>query len=343
MIQLKNVFKNYHHKKEVFQALYNINLSIKEGEIFGIIGQSGAGKSTLLRCINLLEKPTSGHIYINDMDILSLNKKNLCYLRQSIGMIFQHFNLLSSRTVYQNIALPLEIIGMQKNEIEKKVIEISELTGLEKKLSYKPSELSGGQKQRVAISRALVAGNKILLCDEATSALDPETTNDILSLLSKIRQELNITIVLITHEMHVIKSICDKVALIEKGKIIEKAEAADFFSYPKTETAKKFIYSDLKTQIPDHLKDKIHHEVKQNSLSVIRLLFLKESAKEAIISHLVKRFYVDVNIIQASLEYIHGHLMGIMILSLEAHGEKLDHCLNYLIDQGIKVELLGYL
>ena len=221
-------------------------------------------------------------------------------------------------------------------------MRMARLTGLETKLEHYPAQLSGGQKQRVAIARALVAGGKILLCYEATSSLDPETTQSILELLIKIRQELGITILLITHEMHVIKSICDRVALIENGEIIEQGETSEIFANPKTETAKQFVYSTLQIDLPDHLKKKLKKEITQNSKVVLRLWFFKESAKEAIIAHLVKRFYVDVNILQASLEYIHERLMGIMTITIDAHGDKLQHCIAYLTEQEIKVEVMGY-
>lgn len=338
MISIRHVFKSYQN----FIALKDINLGIHQGEIFGIMGLSGAGKSTLLRCINLLEKPEKGKIFIDNVDILTLSKEKLRETRRQIGMIFQHFNLLSSRTVYHNIAFPLEIAHTDKNIIQEKVMAMAKLTGLENKLTHYPAQLSGGQKQRVAIARALVTGSKLLLCDEATSSLDPETTQSILELLKKVRNELGVTIILITHEMQVIKSICDRVALIEHGKIIEQNETAEIFANPQTETAKRFIASTLQIHLPEHLSKKIHTENLPNSLTVLRLWFLKESAKEAIIAHLVKRFDVDVNILQASLEYIHEHLMGIMIITFEASDEKLQHCMHYFIEQHIKVEVMGY-
>ncbi|MES2204354.1 MAG: methionine ABC transporter ATP-binding protein [Pseudomonadota bacterium] len=342
MIQLQSISKYYQEGGQSFEALRNITLCVNKGEIFGIIGPSGAGKSTLLRCVNALERPNIGRILIDDIDILTLSPEKLRELRRNIGMIFQHFNLLSSRTVYQNIAFPLEIAGFNKEEIKEKVLKMAQLTGLETKLEQYPTQLSGGQKQRVAIARALIAGGKILLCDEATSSLDPETTQSILELLVKIRNELGITILLITHEMQVIKTICDRVALIEKGEIIEQGETAEVFANPQTEIAKRFVYSTLHVDLPKHLQQQLHHTVTPNSLTVLRLWFLKDSAKNAIISHLVKRFYVDINILQASLEYIHERLMGIMTITIEAHGDKLENCIAYLTEQEIKVEVIGY-
>lgn len=342
MIQLNAVSKCYQNNHETFEALRDINLVIKKGEIFGVIGPSGAGKSTLLRCVNALERPKVGNIVIDGVDLLVLSPEKLRNMRRNIGMIFQHFNLLSSRTVYQNIAFPLEIAHFNKKEIKEKVIKMAQLTGLETKLDQYPAQLSGGQKQRVAIARALISGGKILLCDEATSSLDPETTQSILELLLKIRLELGVTILLITHEMQVIKSICDRVALIENGEIIEQGETSEIFAHPKTDTAKRFVYSTLHIDLPEHLKNQLKQEVTPNSLAVLRLWFLKETAKDAIISHLVKRFYVDVNILQASLEYIHERLMGIMTITIEAQGDKLQNCIQYLTEQEIKVEVLGY-
>lgn len=342
MIQFQSVSKCYKNNAKIFEVLRNINLNVKKGEIFGIIGPSGAGKSTLLRCVNALERPNTGRILIDGIDLLTLSSEDLREVRRNIGMIFQHFNLLSSKTVYQNIAFPLEIAGLSKKEIPEKILKMAQLTGLETKLKQYPAQLSGGQKQRVAIARALVAGGKILLCDEATSSLDPETTKSILELLVKIRNELDITILLITHEMQVIKSICDRVALIENGEIIEHGGTSEIFSNPKTKTTKRFVYSTLHIDLPEHLKNQLKQEVNSNSLAVLRLWFLKETAKDAIISHLVKRFYVDVNILQASLEYIHEQLMGIMTITINSHGDKLQNCITYLTEQEIKVEVIGY-
>lgn len=342
MIQLHGISKYYQEGHQSFEALRNIHLHVKKGEIFGIIGPSGAGKSTLLRCVNVLERPNAGQVWIDNIELLTLSPQKLREIRQNIGMIFQHFNLLSSRTVYQNIAFPLEIADFSKEEIKARVLDMARLTGLETKLQHYPQQLSGGQKQRVAIARALIGGGKVLLCDEATSSLDPETTRSILELLKKVRQTLGVTILLITHEMNVIKSICDRVALIERGEIIEQGETAEVFSNPQTETAKRFVYSTLHIELPEHLQQQLHTTVNPASRTVLRLWFLKESAKEAIIAHLVKRFYVDLNILQASLEYVHDRLIGIMTITIEAHGDKLENCIAYLIEQQVKVEVLGY-
>jgi D-methionine transport system ATP-binding protein len=268
MIELKAISKYYVAGNQVFHAVHAVDLQVKKAEIFGIIGRSGAGKSTLLRCVNLLEKPDRGHVFIDSIDLATLSTAQLRETRRSIGMIFQHFNLLASRNIYQNIAFPLEISGANKADIKLRVMQMAKLTGLETKLQQYPAQLSGGQKQRVAIARALIGGGKILLCDEATSSLDPETTRSILDLLLKVRNELGVTILLITHEMQVIKSICDTVALIENGKIIEQGETAEIFSNPKTTTAKSFVYSTLQVNLPEHLKQQLQPTATPNALAV---------------------------------------------------------------------------
>ena len=239
MIELVNVEKTYYSKAGDIHALHKTNLSIKAGEIFGIIGLSGAGKSTLVRCINMLERPTGGQVFVDGSELTSMTDAQLRKARQSIGMIFQHFNLLTSRTVYQNIAFPLEIQGMSKSEIDKRVRPLLELVQLEERADYYPSQLSGGQKQRVAIARALASNPKVLLCDEATSALDPQTTKSILELLKDINKKLNLTIVLITHQMEVVKAICDRVAVIENGDLIEEGPMVDVFTNPQHPTTKE--------------------------------------------------------------------------------------------------------
>lgn len=243
LIFIDNVSKSFKYGDKKTWAVKNVNLNVKKGEVFGIIGLSGAGKSTLIRCLNRLEEPTSGSITIDGVDITSLNKNQLRIARKDIGMIFQHFNLLSQKTVFENIAFPLELEGFSKDVIEKKVNKLLDYLELKDKKDSYPSQLSGGQKQRVAIARALVNDPKVLLSDEATSALDPKTTKSILALLNKIRKEFGLTIVLITHQMEVVKDICDKVAIIENGEIIEKNTVENLFQNPKTKTAKTFIRS----------------------------------------------------------------------------------------------------
>ncbi|MBP1764224.1 MAG: Sulfate-transporting ATPase, partial [Firmicutes bacterium] len=241
MIELKEIKKEYHGASGSIHALKGIDLGVKAGEIYGIIGKSGAGKSTLIRCINMLEKPSSGNVVVDGEDITLLSERQLRETRKKIGMIFQHFNLISSRTVYDNVAFPLELAGKSKQEIEAEVLPLLELVGLSDRMNRYPAELSGGQKQRVAIARALANHPKVLLCDEATSALDPQTTRSILELLKDINRKFQLTIVLITHEMQVIKEICDRVAVIEGGLIIEQGAVVEVFTRPQSATTRDFI------------------------------------------------------------------------------------------------------
>ena len=245
MIEIKSLCKTFSTKNQKIEALNNINLSVKDGEIFGIIGLSGAGKSTLVRCINLLEKPDSGSVIIDGRDITKLKEKELLKLRASIGMIFQNFNLLEQRNVLKNVCYPLEIAGVKNEEAKKRALELLEVVGLSEKSRAYPSQLSGGQKQRVAIARALATNPKYILCDEATSALDPNTTASILSLLKEINEKMGVTIIVITHEMSVIERICDSVAVIDSGKIAETGRVCDIFSSPKSDTAKQLILPKL--------------------------------------------------------------------------------------------------
>jgi D-methionine transport system ATP-binding protein len=241
MIELKNVTKRFYQKGREIVALSDVSLTVPEGKIFGVIGASGAGKSTLIRCVNLLERPTNGAVIVNGEDLMALSSSALAKERRHIGMIFQHFNLLSLRNVFDNVAFPLELEGRSKQEIKERVLELLSLVGLEDKALDYPDNLSGGQKQRVAIARALATSPKVLLCDEATSALDPATTKSILLLLKDINKRLNITILLITHEMRVVKTICDEVAVINSGKLIEKGPVEEVFNFPKHELTKEFI------------------------------------------------------------------------------------------------------
>ena len=250
MIQFKNISKHYQLKGQIIPALDQINLDIPEGSIFGIIGYSGAGKSTLIRLINLLERPTEGQVIINQKDFTALNAKALRQERANIGMIFQHFNLLQTKTVAANIEMPMKLLGYSKAEREKRLNELLEFIDLKHKKEAYPDELSGGQKQRVGIARALANHPKILLCDEATSALDPQTTKSVLDLLKKINQEQGITIVMVTHEMDVIQSICSHVAVMELGKVVETGKTVDLFSRPQHATTQNFIQTILHQQLP---------------------------------------------------------------------------------------------
>lgn len=342
MIELKGLNKTYLTKKAQFEALKDINLRVDKGEIYGIIGRSGAGKSTLIRCVNLLERPNSGKVIVDGVNLLDLDAKSLREKRHSIGMIFQHFNLLQSRTVYDNIALPLELIAIGKPYIEKRVNALLDLTGLSAHKNHYPSQLSGGQKQRVAIARALATSPKILLSDEATSALDPETTQSILALLKKINRELNLTILLITHEMDVIKSVCDRVGILDQGKLIEEAPVLEMFARPKSEVAKNFTQSALHIHLPESLKQRLHLNPIEGSRPIVKLTFLGEKAEEPIVSSLMTKFNVTTNILQANLEMIHSSTVGMTLCELWGNPGSIEHSIEFIRAQGVEVEVLGY-
>ena len=343
LIKLTDIKKTYAGDKEV-QALKRINLEVEEGEIYGVIGLSGAGKSTLIRCINMLEQPTEGSVVVDGQELTTLSTNELRKVRKKMGMIFQHFNLLSSRTVYENIAFPLELEGKSQQEIEVAVAPLLELVGLSDKRNHYPAQLSGGQKQRVGIARALANNPKVLLCDEATSALDPQTTKSILQLLQDINRKLKLTIVLITHEMQVIKEICHHVAVIENGQIIEQGQVLDVFTNPQSATAKAFISSVISTNLPEEAWDArpLSPEPFLHSEMVVRLTFLGESANEPVIARLVRQLDVEASILFGNVHYIQGVPFGIMIVSLAGSQERLAKILPYLETQDVKTEVLGY-
>lgn len=342
MITFQHVCKNYITPTGPILALSDINLHVNPGEIFGIIGKSGAGKSTLIRCANLLEKPTSGRIIVAGEDLTSLSSEKLRAARRKIGMIFQHFNLLSSRNVFDNVALPLELSGHSRNKIASVILPLLELTGLSDKINHYPSQLSGGQKQRVAIARALASQPSVLLSDEATSALDPETTLSILQLLKNIRDTLNLTILLITHEMSVIKTCSDRVAILEKGQLIEQNEVGEFFTHPKTETAKNFIASSMLQHLPAAIEEHVLKEEQPHTHPVLRLWFLQGTATQPIISELSHQFDFRINILQANVEYIKKHVMGIMMVAIKGEKLNIQPAINYLKQIGVEVEVIGY-
>ena len=343
MIELVNVEKTYYSKAGDIHALHKTNISIKAGEIFGLIGLSGAGKSTLVRCINMLERPTAGQVFVDGAELTSMTDAQLRKARQSIGMIFQHFNLLTSRTVYQNIAFPLEIQGMSKAEIDKRVRPLLELVQLEERADYYPSQLSGGQKQRVGIARALASNPKVLLCDEATSALDPQTTKSILELLKDINKKLNLTIVLITHQMEVVKAICDRVAVIENGDIIEEGPMVDVFTNPQHPTTKEFTKSVINAEIPDMIKNmKLTDTYKEGSKLIVRISFIGDSASEPIVSGMVKRFAVDVSILYGNIDQLKDVPFGTLIIEVSGDKSGIKNALEYLHSQNLKTEVIGY-
>ena len=326
MIQVENLCKRFNTKGGTVEAAKNISFSIEKGEIFGIIGLSGAGKSTLVRCLNLLERPTSGTVRVNGKNLTELSEKELRKERQKIGMIFQHFNLLMQRTALDNVCFPMEIAGIKKAEARKKALEYLKIVGLEEKALSYPSQLSGGQKQRVAITRVLASDPQILLCDEATSALDPQTTKAILELIKEINRDYGITVVVITHEMSVVQEICDKVAVLERGALVETGTVEELFRNPKTDEAKKLVFSG-RTQI---------QEMKGKRL--VRVTFQEKSSFEPVIANLVLTYRTPVNILYADTKNINGQAQGEMILQLPEIEEVANKMIQYLRDTNMGVE-----
>ncbi|MGR5149583.1 methionine ABC transporter ATP-binding protein MetN [Photobacterium alginatilyticum] len=342
MIEINRVNKVFYQGEKEINALRDINLTIEQGTIFGVIGSSGAGKSTLIRCVNLLEKPTNGHVIVDGIDLTQLSNQELTLARRKIGMIFQHFNLLSSRTVFDNIALPLELAGSTKAEIKAKVNELLKLVGLADKSESYPSNLSGGQKQRVAIARALASDPKVLLCDEATSALDPATTQSILELLKEINRKLNLTILLITHEMDVVKSICAEVAIIGDGELVEKGPVGEIFAHPKTELARNFIRSTLDLSIPEDYKARLVDARIENSYPLVRLEFTGASVDAPLISQVAREFNIDISILSSDMDYAGGVKFGLMLAELFGTEQAAEHAIAFLRDHKVNVEVLGY-
>lgn len=331
IVELNKVFKD---KNNNVQALKDISIKIEKGDIYGIIGLSGAGKSTLIRCINRLEEPSSGKIYIDDTDITILDRHQLTSLRRRIGMIFQHFNLMSRKTCSRNIAFPLEIAGHDKKYIKDRVDELLELVDLKDKSHSYPSQLSGGQKQRIAIARALATKPDILLCDEATSALDPATTKSILKLLKTINEKLGITIVLITHQMEVIKEICNKVAVISDGSMVEQGYTYDVFSNPGSKITKNFV-RDISTEIDEGLCT-----IDKGS-KLVKVTFPDESAGKPIISDIIKRFDIEVNIMAGHISSIQGKSYGQLIIALKGDGNLLEKAVSHLASHNLIVEVMN--
>lgn len=341
MIQLQNVSKTFGTASGDVHAVKNVNIDIKSGDIFGIIGFSGAGKSTLVRCINLLERPTSGSVIIGHQDIMKLSEKELRSVRKKIGMIFQHFNLMRSRNVYQNIAFPLKGSGLSKSKQHKKILDLLDLVDLADKKDAYPSQLSGGQKQRVAIARALANDPEVLLCDEATSALDPQTTKSILKLLRRVNEKLKLTIVLITHEMAVVKEICDRVAVMEKGHVVEEGSIVSIFSKPQAQVTKDFIAT---TGNISRIYEMIHEDsaltqVKEGQ-RLVKLNYDAVNTSKALISEISRLFYVDTNIIFGNVEIIKDSPLGDLVVILSGKKEQIDNAIAYLKEHKVKVEVM---
>ena len=332
LIGLTKSFKNH-------VALHDINLFVQEGEIFGIIGKSGAGKSTLLRCINLLERPDCGDVLVDSEDITRLSARHLRRARHKTAMIFQHFNLLNSLTVYDNIALPMRIQGIDEATINDKINELLPLVELSDKINAYPAQLSGGQKQRVAIARALSCSPKILLCDEATSALDPETTDAILALLKKINSVYVITIVLITHEMSVVKRICHRLAVMEGGMLIETTALANVFSR-KDSLARKLLYAQLSPQLPPCLSSRLSDQ--PNDKPLLRLFFEGEEATVPFISQTSRELHLDINILLANIDRFDTVTCGVLVVELTANQTLLQAFIARCEQFSLSVEILGY-
>lgn len=342
MIRLKEIQKIYSAKQQDVKAVDNVSLTIDKGEIYGIVGYSGAGKSTLVRMLNGLEKPTAGDVYINDKNLNDLSNRELRKTRQKIGMIFQHFNLLWSRTVKENILFPLEIANLPKNEREERAEELIRLVGLEGKEDAYPSEISGGQKQRVGIARALANDPQVLLCDEATSALDPQTTNDILDLLLEINRRLNLTIVIITHEMDVIRKICNRVAVMQDGKVVEEGFVDDIFKNPTQEITKQFIQHDLDADSAN--LGEVFGKLKQQNPNsrLLQLKFHGEKAQTPIISSVSRQFGIDVNIIQGNIQPSKDSLIGSLYVQLLGNEADIEATIQELRKQDVDVEAIDF-
>lgn len=340
MIQLQNLTKIFDTGKGSLTAVDQVDFNIDSREIFGIIGYSGAGKSTLIRLLNGLEKPTSGSVIINDQNITAITGSKLRKARQKVSMIFQHFNLLWSRTVQENIEFPLEIAGVQKNKRQQRVKELVELVGLTGRESAYPSQLSGGQKQRVGIARALANEPEVLLCDEATSALDPETTDAILDLLVDINKRLGLTIVLITHEMHVIQKICHRVAVMEGGAVVELGDVLDVFQSPKQEITKRFVSQVTDTE--DTQETIKHLRELYPTGELVKLIFVGDKTEQPILTKLIRTHPVEVNIVQGNISQTQRGAYGTLILQIKGTAQEISEAMEFLDEEKVKTEVMAH-
>ena len=341
MIRLENISKDFVVDGKTVHAVKDVTIEIAKGQIFGIIGFSGAGKSTLVRCINLLERPTSGKVFLEDTELTALPYKKLREARQKIGMIFQNFNLMPSRTVYENIELPLKHNGYPKDKRKQRIEELLSLVELSDKGNNYPSQLSGGQKQRVAIARALAGEPKVLLCDEATSALDPKTTSQILALLKRLNQELKLTIVIITHQMSVVKDICDRAAVMEQGEVIEQGYVYDLFSNPKTKLTKSFMETANNFgSFFDILDEKGSLADVADGTHIYLLTYTGDAAGKALMSEIYKKFTVESNILYGNIDYIKGKPLGKLAVNLTGDKDKIEGAVEYIKNSGVQLEVL---
>lgn len=341
MIQLEHVTKTFKTKDGDVQAVKDVSIHVKEGTIYGIIGFSGAGKSTLVRCMNLLERPEEGKIIFDGQDLTSASPTDLRKARKKIGMIFQHFNLLPALTIYENIALSLRMEKLPKEEIDAKVMNLLELIDLvERKDSY-PSQLSGGQKQRVSIARALVNDPKVLLCDEATSALDPQTTQTILKLIKRINKERGITVIMITHEMFVVKEVCDRVAIMEAGRVVEKGDIVEIFSHPQEKMTKEFISTASNANKIEELIEQKHPitQLDENE-QLVRLQYDQTNTSHPVISEISRKFNVDCSIIYGNIEILQESPIGTLICVLKGTDDNIRNSIAYFKKDGIRVEVI---
>ncbi|MFT8363417.1 MAG: ATP-binding cassette domain-containing protein [Sporolactobacillus sp.] len=337
MIDLQHVSKTFRVGKKRIEALKDVSLTIQKGEIFGVIGFSGAGKSTLIRCINLLERPTSGTVTVDGQNVRQLRRSQLLKLRRKIGMIFQGYNLLETASVYDNIAIPLKLEGVSQNVIKARTNKYLEIVGLADRRDAYPSQLSGGQKQRVAIARALAHEPEVLLSDEATSALDPNTTESILELLLKINKDLGITIFLITHELNVIQRICDRVAVMEKGRIVEQGSVVDIFARPQEAMTQQFIRNESRLRIPDSIRRDL-----LASGRLVNLTFLGESAKDPFLATVTQKFDVLPSIIAGGIDQLKDQSIGNLLVHLKGERQETAAAIAYLKQQHVLVEEVDY-
>ncbi|HDM8274169.1 TPA: ATP-binding cassette domain-containing protein [Yersinia enterocolitica] len=335
MIELQHISKTFERKGIKLQALNDVNLTVEDGDIFGIIGYSGAGKSTLLRMVNSLESPTAGNVIIDGKNLHDFSQEQLRLLKKNIGMIFQNFNLLESKTVFTNVAMPFILLGKNKKFIQVRVAELLDFVGLGDKSHSFPNELSGGQKQRVGIARALATNPSILLCDEATSSLDPQTTAQILLLLKKINQQYNITVLLITHEMSVIQKICNKVAVMENGQIIEQGSVLSVFGHPTLPTTINFVRTVIKDSLPESVKKLLDNS---HAGRRFRLAFVGAIATQPVINQLIRKYDIGVNILFANMSEIQDTTLGHMVLLLTGENHTIDSAVNYLAGTGIDIQ-----
>ncbi|MEK4425676.1 methionine ABC transporter ATP-binding protein [Solibacillus sp. FSL K6-1523] len=339
MIEFRHVVKEFKQKKQIVTALNDVSLKVEKGDIFGVIGYSGAGKSTLLRMVNGLEEPTTGQVLVKGKDLKALTASELSQAKKKVSMIFQHFNLLESRTVFENVALPLILTKTSKEDIKKKVTELLDFVGLANKHKSYPHQLSGGQKQRVGIARALVISPEILLCDEATSALDPKTTDSILKLLKRINNEFNITIVMITHEMEVIRALCNKVAVMENAQVIESGDVISVFGNPQQQTTKDFVKTVIFDEIPPSIVRELM-ETKRNKV-IFKLKFIGHNASQPLLNNIAKNFKdIETNIVFANVTELQGMTLGVITTVFYGEDADLIRVRNYIEENDVVVEEL---